>query len=668
MARTRKPARREGSRRRREGSRRRRESGPEITGVVLLESDGSGRLLPDEFERSSLFLPSEEAEGLRPGDRITVRLQMRGRGRPRARVVARHARRLGGVAGILRQGPRGAHVHLPSEAIRVTDVAAARDGEAVVVEVEQEGRSGAGRRPKLARGRVTAVLGDPATARVQAELLIHARGWPMEFSALAESEAAAMAEPRLEGGRHDLRTVPHVTIDGASARDFDDAVAAAPDGDGFRVWVSIADVAHYVGAGSAVDREARERGTSVYFPHRALPMLPERLSSDLCCLRPDRERYAVTCEMQLTADGEIAAAEIYPTLIRSRARLTYEQVQAFIDGTAPVSCAESVGVLVHAARALRARRGARGALDLDIPEAEVILSKRDEPTTVEPRARLESHRLIEDLMVAANETVAAYLLAHRAPAVFRVHEPPDPQRVNRFATWAQSIGVAVEPHRATAPRELARTAAALRRRPQAAVGQALLLRAMAQARYDRQNLGHFALASDAYLHFTSPIRRYPDLLVHRCLWGLWRGERGPARLGEEAAHASAQERRAVEAERALVQLAACQVARRHLGEIFPALVTGVHRVGAFVRTRTPMLEGLVPMEALAAEPLDLLDEEMTLVARRSGRTITVGDEIEVQLVAADTTRRTIDFTLPGQPGRRLPARRRRPHRRSKKRQ
>jgi len=649
MARTRKraPKKRVGRTRKRshrESAARGREDGPAVTGVVVLDSDGSGRVIADDPERASVYLPPEEVAGVRPGDRVTVRVHTPRRGRPSGRLLEIHARAAGGVAGILRVDARAAHVHLPSLAIRVTELAGARDGEAVVVEIEDEGH---GR--QLPRGRVTAVLGAPSEARVQAELLIWAQGWPMRFSPEAQAEADAASDPTATDDRHDIREVPHVTIDGADARDFDDAVAAELDGDNIRVWVSIADVSHFVREGSALDRDARERGTSVYFPHRALPMLPERLSSDLCCLQPRRPRFAVTCEMVVTTAGKVADASIYPSLIESQARLTYQQVQAAMDGGTPVPCAHSVALLVQAARNLRADRRERGALDLDIPEAEVILSERGTPTSLRPRARLEAHRLIEDLMIAANEAVARFLIANRAATVFRVHEPPDPRRVLRFATWAQALGIKIDSHKQLAPRTLAGVAAALRKRPQAAIGQALLLRALTQAHYAKKNLGHFALASDAYLHFTSPIRRYPDLLVHRCLRALWRGRRGPASLRELAAQASVQERRAVEAERALVQLAACQVARPHLGEVFDAVVTGVHRAGLFVRTDNLFLEGLLPMEALergGREDYDVVEEDMALVGRRSGDTFTVGDELEVQLAAVDLVRRHIDFALP----------------------
>ena len=392
-------------------------------------------------------------------------------------------------------------------------------------------------------------------------------------------------------------------------------------------------------------------------------MLPERLSNDLCCLRPNRPRQALTCEMEVGGDGAVHTASIYPSLIESRARLTYEQVQAAFDGGAGVPCPRSIDALRAASKRLRTERQRRGAIDLDLPEVEVVLDERGAPERLRPRARLEAHRLIEDLMVAANESVARFLLGRRVGAVYRVHEPPDPRRVQRFAAWAQALGIPIESHLAGAPRTLARVAATLRGRPQAVVGQALLLRAMAQAHYAHRNLGHFALASDAYLHFTSPIRRYPDLLVHRCLRAHWAGRRSPSGLRELARHVSLQERRATEAERALVQLAACQVARPRLGEVFAATVTGVHRAGIFVRTGELYLEGLVPMEELGRvrrEEYDLLEHDLALVGRRSGQTVTVGDSLEVQLAAVDLGRRTIDFALPARPaGRRARVRGRR---------
>ncbi|MEE8410418.1 MAG: VacB/RNase II family 3'-5' exoribonuclease, partial [Myxococcota bacterium] len=435
------------------------------------------------------------------------------------------------------------------------------------------------------------------------------------------------------------------------ARDFDDAVAARPEGDGFRLWVSIADVSHYVKPGSALDRSAAERGTSVYFPHRAVPMLPERLSNDLCSLRPNVLRFAMTCEMRVRPGGRRQGIRIYPSLIQSHGRLTYEQVQAALDGKPPRALSDHVrhlGHLLDVARLLRAHRTSRGAIDLDVAEAQVLLGPDGAARDIKPRERLESHRLIEDLMIAANESAAEHLLARSWPTVFRVHPQPDAKRVAGLAMWAQRAGLDFDFDGKASAKVLARFAESLRRGSRGLAGQMMLLRSLAQARYRDENVGHYALASKAYVHFTSPIRRYPDLLVHRSLRALGRKGSRPRGLGAAAERASLQERRAMEAERAVEQLMACQVASQHLGRTVNGTVVGVHRAGAFVRGVELYVEGLLATEDLESatrDSWDLLDDEQALLARRTGRRIRLGDSVEVRLATVDLRRRYINFEL-----------------------
>jgi ribonuclease R len=626
---------------------------PLVTGLLFLQPDGSGRLTPEALDRPDIFVPPEEIGSLRSGDKITVRLEQGRRGRIRGRLVslgARLASRLVGIVESHRGGwfldpvPPG-----PALVIDEADLAGARRGDAVEVELLEEAR---GRR--AARARVDEVLGSPAAPSVQVEMLVRGQGLPIRFSDAALAEAEAAVEPRddpaLLAGRKDLRRITHVTIDGESARDFDDAVAAVPEADGVRVWVSIADVSRYVQPGSALDEAVRERGTSVYFPHRAIPMLPERLSNGVCSLKPGTPRFTLTCEMLVRPGGRRQRIRVYPSLVASRARLTYRQVQAALDGAKVPELDglhDLLDALVAASRLLRSRRTSRGAVDLDLPEAEVVLGPDGAARHIRPAARFESHRLIEDLMIAANESVAEQLIAHRVDTVFRVHGTPDPKRVGQLVRWAAHAGVPITTDPET-PKGLARLARDLQKAPAAAGGQLLLLRSMAQARYADENIGHFALASRAYVHFTSPIRRYPDLLVHRCLRALWRQGPWPRELAAAASRASLHERRAMEAERAVEQLMACHVARHHVGLPLEGIVVGVHRAGAFVRCREPFFEGLLPMERLeaaASDRYDVIEEEQILLGRRTGRQVRLGDKLTVHVENVDTRFRHIDFDL-----------------------
>jgi ribonuclease R len=359
--------------------------------------------------------------------------------------------------------------------------------------------------------------------------------------------------------------------------------------------------------------------------------------------------------MRIRPDGGAEDVKLYPSLIQSRARLTYEQVQALLDGKPSPEAEperESLELLLRASRAVRSQRSKRGAIDLDLPEAYVVIDQDGVARYIRERSRLEAHRLIEDLMIAANEAVAGWLHGRGWPAVYRVHETPSPERALALGTWAQKLGLRVDMDMLDRPRTLAQLADQFRDLPQRVIGQTLLLRSLAQARYAHENLGHFGLASRGYLHFTSPIRRYPDLLVHRSLRRAWAGESPLGDLEERAARASMQERRAVTAERAVLDLMSCHVAAQRLGEELEGAIAGVHHAGAFVRTKEPLLDGLVPMHNLSERGRDFYDvveAEHLLVARRSGHQIALGDPVLVRIAAVDTRMRRIEFQLAALP-------------------
>ncbi len=619
--------------------------------MVRLEGDGSARLTPEAGGRA-VYLPPEDARRLKNGEHITIRLEVGRKGRVHGRLVARGTRRGPEVVGVVRRAGRALLLEPTPEgpALLVHEAGGAAEGDAVIAHVSREGHHA-----EPAQARVTQVLGRAREPRVEVELLVRAQGLPMAFppEALAQAREAPPVEPRRvlaerdgDVARRDLRQVLHVTIDGEDARDFDDAVSARREGGGIRIWVSIADVSHYVIEGSPLDVEAEARGTSVYFPDRVIPMLPEELSNHLCSLRPGEPRLTLTCEAHVTPAGRLEQVEVYPSLIQSAARLTYNQVQEALDsGSGPAAGIATLPELAQAARWIRARRDQRGAIDLDLPEAYVLMGPDGVARHIRERQRLFAHRLIEDLMIAANEAVAELFIERRWPGVFRIHEPPDPLRLAQLDAWGRNFGLGFDVRAAEQPRELQRLAVAMKGKPFGAAGQVLLLRSLAQARYSRENVGHYGLASRAYAHFTSPIRRYPDLLVHRSLRALWRGAPRLRGLEGLAAHASLRERRAMEAERAVVQLMSCHVARDHVGDELTCVVTGVHRAGAFVRAKEVFVEGLLGMRTLGrgGDYYDVDERHQCLIARRSGHRIAVGDTLSLRLTGVDTARRTIDF-------------------------
>ena len=499
-------------------------------------------------------------------------------------------------------------------------------------------------------------LGSAGRGATQLKMATANLGLPIDFPAdvLAQADGFGEVAPDkvlAADERRDLRERIHVTIDGEDARDFDDAVSAEKEGECYRVWVSIADVAFYVKARSALDREARLRGTSVYLPDQVLPMFPERLSNGLCSLVPEEPRLTLTCEMVVDKKGVRTDVSVYPSLIRSAARLTYTQVQALIDGDRTAVAAMTAPVVrqaVEASRLLRTRRFRQGSLDLDIAEAHVVIDDEGDPADIVPRRSLEAHHVIEDLMIAANESVAEYLLGRGLAGVYRVHPPPPREKWEQLESWANSYGLRLQSKDRENPGNVARFVRRLKQTPQAEAGQMLLLRSLSQAYYSAYVALHFGLASDAYAHFTSPIRRYPDLLVHRALWNHWQGRSALRGLEAAADRCSETERRAVQAERDIGHLAACLLARQRVGEVFEARVVGVHTAGLFVRPDEFFAEGLVPMESLSrgrGEYFEVWDEAMMIVGRSSGVRWGMGDVLKIKLVYVDIGQRRINYEL-----------------------
>jgi ribonuclease R len=591
------------------------------------------------------------------GDRVLARLSRTRGDDYRGEIIRVLPKAPSRVVGVLERAGDGRRVRPLGERgrgleLRAADAGGAESGELVVAE-----RIG-GRELGLDRGRVIERLGQPGDPRVISLMAAHSFDLPIAFAPEAEAEAAR-ATPIVGERREDLRDLPLVTIDGADARDFDDAVFAAPDDDpanpgGWQVAVAIADVAHYVRPGGALDREARRRGNSVYFPDRVLPMLPEALSNDLCSLRADEDRACLAVRMRFDRRGRKLGHRFVRALMRSRARLTYEQVQAAADGapdetTAPL-LEGTIQPLFGAFSALLEARRRRGTLDLDLPETLVRLDDGGRPVAVDRRARLDAHRLIEEFMIAANVSAAEALEQAGWPCMYRVHDRPDPVKLEGLAQLLEQLGLARGRGDLARPRDVARLLERLREHALAPLIGNLLLRAQSQAVYSPHNIGHYGLNLGRYAHFTSPIRRYADLFVHRALirvLGLGEGGLEPAdddghQLG---ASLSRCERRAMEAERTVRDRFVALLLAERIGSAFEATVTSVQRFGLFVQLAETLAEGLLPVSALGREYFVHDPAGHALIGQESGTAFALGDRIGVELVEVDALAGQLTFRL-----------------------
>ncbi len=526
---------------------------------------------------------------------------------------------------------------------------------------------------RLAQAEVTDLIGFPGEEGVDVEVVARKWGIPRDFAkATLDDAKRAVREvgPEERASRRDLTGEVIVTIDGETARDFDDAISVEElPGGGFRLGVHIADVSHYVRPGTALDAEAFERGTSVYFPDRAVPMLPERLSNDLCSLRPHEERRTVTALLTLDAKGETLKAEFFRSVILSRARLTYTDVAAFFSGEEPgeekVPAAVRPMLLVarKAAFALRWMRRDRGSLDFDLPDADLVLGEKGDVVAIVKEVRNEAHRLIEEFMLAANEAVAKHLLFVPSPAMYRVHDRPDERKLGDLRAVLEPLGYDIPADDdAVSPRIFQKIIDQSEGKPEERFVSDLVLRAQKKALYAPECRGHYALAAKYYAHFTSPIRRYPDLVVHRALCEWIASGKGPAAaeaesrerwLADASAQCSERERRAESAEREAQAWKKFVFLSKKVGEEFEAYVSAVVSFGLFITLEGVYADGLLPMDALGDDYYRYEDVEHRLVGASTGRVYRLGDHLRVKLVRADFDKRLLDFQLVGLP----PARR-----------
>lgn len=664
-----------------------------VAGRVQGHRDGYGFVVRDDGQ-DDLFLPNAEMQKVMHNDRVLARIVgYDRRGRPEGHVVEVTDRANKRVIGRL-LNENGALIVAPEDKrighdILITQsTKKAKVGQVVVVELTDFPS-----RHSQPLGRVSEILGDIDDPGMEIEIAVRKYGVPHEFSPQALAEAAKLPdEVRPVDIRHrvDLRDVPLVTIDGEDARDFDDAVYCEPmkvgRGDGFRLIVAIADVSHYVQPETALDADAIERSTSVYFPRRVIPMLPEKLSNGLCSLNPQVDRCVLVCDMVVTGRGEIKAYQFYPAVMHSAARLTYTEVAAILTNTKGPEAARR-GALVPQLqnlygvfKALLTARQKRGAIDFDTTETYIVCNAQGKIEQILPRQRNDAHKLIEECMLAANVCAADFLKRNKHPGLYRVHAGPTAEKLENLRTFLRGMGLSLGGGETPHASDYAALMAQIRDRPDAQMLQTMLLRSMQQAVYSPDNIGHFGLAYEAYAHFTSPIRRYPDLLTHRAIYAILAGrkyrpqpplgvtlntalspkaralqqadEAGPRNGGPNTAiweelglHCSSNERRADEASRDVETWLKCYFMRDKLGEEYGGMVSGVTSFGIFVQLDALFIEGLVHVTELGADYFQYDEIKNELRGERTGIRYRLSDRVRVQVSRVDLDARKIDFRL-----------------------
>ena len=631
-----------------------------VAGRVSAHPDGFGFLIPEDGSED-LFMPFHEMRQLLDGDRIVARIagtsrQGKRKGalveileRGKAFVVGRFHREHG-VSFVVEQNARSPHSYIVPNHQR----GGAQPGQMVKLEILEYPT-----KHREPYGKIIDVLGDPADGGMVTTLAIEAFEIPARFPDGVIKKADKWGGEVREAdkaGRTDIRDLPLVTIDGADARDFDDAVYAEKTADGWRLIVAIADVSHYVTVGDAIDKEATKRGTSVYFPDRVVPMLPESLSNGLCSLNPNVDRLCMVCDMQVLASGKVKESTFYKGVMRSHARLTYSQVNAAVQDK-DAEALKVVGdrlpqleTLYELFAAFLARRKKRGALELEIPEVRIQMGADGHIDRIAPIHRNDAHKLIEECMIAANVEAGKFLHKHKMPTLYRVHEGPSEDKFEELRVMLQELDIKVASEVVKKPAELNRILQQLSERPDFAVMATAVLRTMSRAVYQPQKVGHFGLALETYAHFTSPIRRYPDLLVHRGIQHIVEGGK-PAKFAYDpdamdvlGRSTSACEKRADDATRDVEGRLKCLYIEEHVGDTFNGVITGVTHFGIFVTLEDLFVEGLVHVTGLSNDYYHLEHGGLQLKGERTGRTFGLGDKIKVRVARVDVDDAKIDLS------------------------
>ncbi|MGA7816914.1 ribonuclease R, partial [Caballeronia sp.] len=664
-----------------------------VAGRVQGHRDGFGFLVRDDGQ-DDLFLPNGEMQKVMHNDRVLARIVgYDRRGRPEGHIVEVTDRANKRIIGRL-INENGALILVPEDKRIGHDILITQNPKkAKVGQVVSVDLTDFPSRHSQPLGRVAEVIGDIDDPGMEIEIAVRKYGVPHEFSDRALEQASKLPdEVRPVDIRHrvDLRDVPLVTIDGEDARDFDDAVYCEPmtvgRGTGFRMLVAIADVSHYVRPNEALDVDALDRSTSVYFPRRVIPMLPEKLSNGLCSLNPQVDRCVLVCDMVITARGEIKAYQFYPAVMHSAARLTYTEVASVLTNTKGPEAAKRAELLPQLQnlygvyKSLHAARQKRGAIDFDTTETYIVCNALGKIEQIVPRHRNDAHRLIEECMLAANVCAADFLKRHKHAGLYRVHAGPTPEKLENLRAFLRGVGLALgggeKPHAS----DYAALMAQVRDRPDAQMLQSMVLRSMQQAVYSPENIGHFGLAYEAYAHFTSPIRRYPDLLTHRAIYAILQGKKYQPEVGHDITlstgltkaaramqksddesrsrqrnsvaiweelglHCSSNERRADEASRDVEAWLKCYFMRDKLGEEYGGMVNGVTTFGIFVQLDSLFIEGLVHITELGADYFQYDEVKNELRGERTGIRYRMSDRVRVQVSRVDLDSRKIDFRL-----------------------
>ncbi len=629
-----------------------------IKGKVIGHADGFGFLRPEDG-KEDLFLGPKEMHKVLHGDVVLGRVSgVDKRGRLEAsisEVLERANKKVVGrlfvehdVAFVIAENKRiSQDILLMPDSLR-----GAKAGQVVVAEIVEQPSKNA-----EPIGRVVEILGNYADPGMEIEIALRKHDLPHEWPADVEAAArriGSRVEPKDLKGRKDLRKLAFVTIDGETARDFDDAVYAERVGKNFKLWVAIADVSHYVHPGDPLDQEAYDRGNSVYFPRRVIPMLPEELSNELCSLKADVDRLVMVCEMEVTAGGVVKAYEFHPGVIHSHARLTYTRVAAVLAGQPadpPVAkeLVPQLEILYAVFKALFSQRQKRGAIDFETVETQMIFDDHGKIERIVRVERNDAHRLIEECMLAANVSASDYLEKSDQPTLYRVHEGPTPEKLESLRSmlkdFALTLGGGDKPH----AKDYAELLKRIKDRPYAGMLQTVMLRSLHQAVYTPENVGHFGLAYDAYAHFTSPIRRYPDLLVHRGIKAVVKGQRYQAGdLNAIGNHCSETERRADDATRDVEAWLKCYYMQDHVGEEFEGTVSGVTNFGLFITLDELYVDGLVHISDLGQDYFTFDAAKHTLRGERSGVKYQLAARVKVKVVRVNLEQAKIDFTLVGE--------------------
>lgn len=627
-----------------------------IKGRIQGHADKFGFLIPDDGS-ADLYLSAKEMQKALHGDQVLVReTGLDRRGRREAAIVevleSCNIRLVGrlhidhGILLVVAENKRISQDILIAQEHSLK----AKAGQVVMVEIIQQPSKRA-----QPIGKIIEILGNYTAPGMEIEIALRKHDLPYEFSPDIEKLSAKFPKNVLKkelAGRKDLCHLPLITIDGETAKDFDDAVFCAKDGKGYRLYVAIADVSHYVKPHDPIDREAFNRGNSVYFPRRVIPMLPEVLSNGLCSLNPDKKRLCMVCEIQFQANGDILDYSFYPAVMFSHARLTYTQVAAILEDVKGHEAQENADLLPHLRlihklfKALLKARKKRGAIDFETSETQMFFNEQGKIEKILPVQRNEAHRLIEECMLAANVCAADFLQKNGQTTLYRIHESPTPVKIDTLRKFLKEFGIQLGGKNKPSAQDYAQTLLKIQGRPDAQLLQTVMLRSLQQAIYSPDLAGHFGLAYDAYTHFTSPIRRYPDLLVHRAIKAVLNGETyHPGDWSEFGQHCSMTERRADDATRDVESWLKCFYMQDKIGESFDGVISSVTGFGLFVALDNVYVEGLVHISELPSDYFHFDATKHILLGERSGKQYRLGDRIRIKLVRVDLETSKIDFVL-----------------------